>query len=658
MAKFFHFILLLITTTNLLAQTPPVPPKTLRPGDFLALAKQTPAVAKANCDGSEIVVTSPVVLDFNGPTPTYTGDPALQPYFSHEGNAPGNYIAVFNLGSKKLRLATGASIRVLAHPSASGPSLQPAPGLRFRTSCEIVVAQGASITVDPHGETGGVIELLADGNLAVDGVITNSHRGTSGNPSGINLVSFGGNLTLETNGRIRSFGENAGAGGITLHTHGVNATLTVRGLIETTYDAAQTGPAVSLIAFDGNVLIDGTQQIGTDYETGRPLTGGVVIQSRGSGRGGSISVQSQNDVAINGYSGTPLVYQAPFFQINDSISGSDIVDVTLELREPAHDTVEVRVSIAAGSGDMLQVVGNVTDHALLNHMAVESDGIVTAYQFRADRVGNLGGGANVNPAKKWDWGVKLGAQGSSGGYVESAVFRLTSPGLTAHNLVAEQKNGWVFGVRIQSTNGGEGSAKMGLKGPAVLKPVNAFGALAIKTPQREAGRIDVNAVNGKADVSGYALDVRANHQTSGVINVHASGPVTLSGTPGDGPTLDSRGAGFNHVRSRDAHVTVGAGCQMLAGSLTNRLTACSGVRYEGGTVSPADLDPSDDTGVCVTTFAVTVANPSEGGLVGDPSVSLNGDVAPAGAEVLVNGQTAFVVKIRRRNARFVQLRFE
>jgi len=155
--------------------------------------------------------------------------------------------------------------------------------------------------------------------------------------------------------------------------------------------------------------------------------------------------------------------QAVVFEFSTPISG-DVVAVTLELEDVVGlDAVDVVVSIPPGEGDLLGVFGNVVDETIVPGMAVEdSTGLVTQWQFSANKVSKVGGGNTMAPIKKWDWGIRIAENGSAAGAIESASFRLLGPGLDVAQLTDAVNQGWVFGIRIQSTSGGEGSSKMGL----------------------------------------------------------------------------------------------------------------------------------------------------------------------------------------------------
>ena len=145
------------------------------------------------------------------------------------------------------------------------------------------------------------------------------------------------------------------------------------------------------------------------------------------------------------------------FVFNTPISG-DSVSTTLTLNDvPGGGGVDVTVSIPAGQGDLLGLFGNVTQEAMLPSMTVESpDGLITQWQFSANNVVKVRSGNTMAPVTTWDWGVRIDRQGAAAARSRPASFRLGGSGLDVTKLVGASTAGWVFGVRIQATNGPRG----------------------------------------------------------------------------------------------------------------------------------------------------------------------------------------------------------
>jgi len=235
------------------------------------------------------------------------------------------------------------------------------------------------------------------------------------------------------------------------------------------------------------------------------------------------------------------------YTFSQSISGSDIVPVTVSLTDAAGgNAVDVTVSIPDGQGDLLGFFGNVTVASLIPQMTVSSSGVVTQWQFASNAVSQVGGGNNLNPAKKWDLGLRLGRQGSAGGAVTTASFRLQGPGLTvAHLTGAAQQDGYVFGIRIQSTLGPQGSAKIGMA--TGTPPVGSPPTVAITSPV-EGALLSASpiAVAGSFTGEGVTLTVNGVAATLGAGTFDASlalpdGPHTIiaTATNASGPASDA-----------------------------------------------------------------------------------------------------------------------
>jgi hypothetical protein len=204
------------------------------------------------------------------------------------------------------------------------------------------------------------------------------------------------------------------------------------------------------------------------------------------------------------------------YQTSTPISG-DVVPVTVSLSDvPGGGAVNVTVSIPQGDGDLLGFFGTVSNKSLVPQMSVTSTGIVTQWQFAAGSVSKVGGGNTMAPVNTWDFGLQLGHQGSSGGPITSASFQLLAPGLTSAQLTGSSTQGWIFGIRIQSTPGPTGSSKIGLStgalGITITSP--AAGLLTNQTQITVTGTVTGTApitvsVNGvQATVSGSSYTAR------------------------------------------------------------------------------------------------------------------------------------------------------
>lgn len=289
--------------------------------------------------------------------------------------------------------------------------------------------------------------------------------------------------------------------------------------------------------------------------------------------------------------------EAVTFISSTPIAG-DTVAVTLTIEDaPEGDAVVVTLSIPDGSGDLLGLFGNAAPESLVAAMAiVDEAGVVTQSQLAANRVWKVGGGNVMSPVKNWDWGLRFGSAGSSGGAITHASFRLAASGLSATSLTEAFNQGWRFGVRIQSTAGPEGSAKMGVA--ASQPPQGAPPTIAIASPA-DGALLATSDVGVAGSVSGTA-------------------PVAVAV---NGVTATTEGASFAAVLS------LPDGPHTLAATATN----------DFGSASDAVAVTIDTTPPVVTITAPEPATPTAA-----PSITVTGivvDASPISA-VMVNGVPA------------------
>ncbi|MCP5057566.1 MAG: hypothetical protein GY937_12695 [bacterium] len=298
------------------------------------------------------------------------------------------------------------------------------------------------------------------------------------------------------------------------------------------------------------------------------------------------------------------------YAFSTPISG-DSVDVTLSLTDVAGG-VQVDVSIPSGEGDLLGLFGNVTTESLVPGMGVtDPSGIVTQWQFQANKVWKVGGGNTMSPVKKWDWGLKLGQTGSPGGVVvESASFTLT--GVTVAELTGTDNQGWVFGVRIQGTQP-SGGAKVGMPvgGAKVGMPV---------------GGAKVGMPVGTPPV-GQAPNVAITSPADGSLLGAGGSPVAVSGTVSGATPLS---VDVNGVAAVVTGGTWTASVPLVEGANTLSATATNALGSDSASVS-VTLD--------TTAPVIVIADPADGTLTGTTPVTVSGTVTDAGtvSQVDVNG---------------------
>ena len=226
--------------------------------------------------------------------------------------------------------------------------------------------------------------------------------------------------------------------------------------------------------------------------------------------------------------------RAETFVLQVPISG-DVVAVTLEIVDaPGGGGVDFAVSVPPGEGDLLGLFGNVVDESLVGQLSVDNPtGILTQWQFKKNKVWKVGGGNVMAPVKKWDWGLRIGQNGSAGGAVEQASFGLRAPGLDVAQVLNAVNQGWVFGVRVQGASGSEGSSKMGL--PDGQPPVGNAPTVTIDQPP----------------------DGTITNQTPATI----VGTVTGSPTPTVPVRWTTSMRGLGHASGRQTKLTVSCGAQ-------------------------------------------------------------------------------------------------
>jgi hypothetical protein len=232
----------------------------------------------------------------------------------------------------------------------------------------------------------------------------------------------------------------------------------------------------------------------------------------------------------------PRIAAAVAYTFSTPIAG-DSVPVTLVLSDaPSSAGVDVSISIPAGQGDLLGLFGNVSNEALVPGMGIsDTSHIVTQSSFSANGVTKVGGGNTMEPIGNWDWGLRFGQNGSAGGPVLGASFRITGSGITVAQLTGAVNQGWRFGVRVQSTLGPGGSAKVGLSGSqppngqgptvSISSPVNGF--LTRNTPITVTGSF-TGMPPVTVTVNGAAATLSGSSYTASVPLVE--GPNTLTAT--------------------------------------------------------------------------------------------------------------------------------
>lgn len=562
-----------------------------------------PAAAFQNtvADDPPITIDVDTVIDLSVEPATVAGDTDLAPFFRADKGAanPHQWRAVLDFGQRDVVVEAGVTIRLETLVGGHLPALDVLTGGSFTLKGELLG--------EANGGRGGDWFLQTAQTLRLEGRLT--QRVPSGQAGTVTLVSCLNNVVLAPGSAIHSEAETGGA--VDIRANGETGDIRMAGTVEVVHGAG--GPGAVRVHAGRDLYVDGSRALGTIGDNGRRLYAGIVVRSALAIDPGSIHLQAVRDIRVlgNGYLPPAEVGNQATFHFQDSISNSDIVPVTVVLEQVDANTVAVDLAIASGDGDLLGFFGNVSDGGLVSQMRVSDEGgVVTQSEFKEDKVRQVGGGNNVNPARGWDFGIKLDQQGAGGGKIERARFHLSGPGLSIAHLASATQGDFVMGVRIQSTNGGEGSAKIGLPG---YDPTKVWGTIAVKTnpDTGKAGEVGLAALQGDLYLHDRAVDIAAANGGDGIAYVLAHNGVALavSNTQnGDGSAvrsvIDARGEGGagSRVRGRayQAGFTIGAGAEILAtGSPVGNidLLACDSVN-NGGRIEPSDRDASNDRGSC------------------------------------------------------------
>ncbi len=257
-----------------------------------------------DCDGDVVRIDTDVSADFNTAPPTWQGDPALAPYVSFDtsGPTPDTWRLIIDTGRKRLEIVDGATVTTGTVPNKG--KNRPAPGIELRSACTVFVDESAAVDVYSHNAQAGALSIIADGDIAIDGVILNRAQASSGVSGRIVIASRCGDLALSASALVRS---NSG-GDIHLLTGGdasagFGGDIDIGGLVEAVYRAAPA-PTIRLVAFDGAITVFGTALRRVAVQGRRISTTGVVVRT---GRDnitdpGHIEMQALGDITVVGNS--------------------------------------------------------------------------------------------------------------------------------------------------------------------------------------------------------------------------------------------------------------------------------------------------------------------------------------------------------------------
>jgi len=267
----------------------------------------------STCDGGVVEVNTNVTIDFNPTTPTYTGDPDLQTYFTYEkdGTDPSNWKAIFDLDDKKLLIKNGATITVTKVPSSGDGS---APGIEIFSTCELEIENGGHVVVESRNRQAGDIFIQVDGNITINGEIRNEVTGTQGLPGKITIASCCGNIVTGTTSRILDLGIDPGGNDINI-LDCCGGDITLNGLVMAFAHAHSepltlNRPNIRVAAMQGAVTINGntTEPLLDEYSSGGglyDLWGGLLSWVSTNSNPGKVNVQALEDITVSGHGNDP-----------------------------------------------------------------------------------------------------------------------------------------------------------------------------------------------------------------------------------------------------------------------------------------------------------------------------------------------------------------
>lgn len=269
--------------------------------DFKADICYTECVVEGcgTCNQGVVVVDQNVTVDLNPDIPTCTGDPDLCAFFTFDksGASPSTWKAIFDVGANKLLVTNGATITVVPGPPNGGNNKE-SPGIEIKSTCEVQIDEGAAVKVQSINRQAGDILIKADGNVTINGTVSNSVTGTNGRPGKITIASCCGNIVTGPKSLIQTFGVDFGGSDINLLACD-GGDITINGLVDASYKGASAA-TINIVAFGGAVTIDGNNFQGIEAGTQRRITSGVTVRSRRDPLAGNIFIQALNDITVLG----------------------------------------------------------------------------------------------------------------------------------------------------------------------------------------------------------------------------------------------------------------------------------------------------------------------------------------------------------------------
>ncbi len=265
-----------------------------------------------DCNGLSVRIDTDLIADFSTSPPSWQGDPALAPYVSFDtsGPTPESWKMIIDTGRHRLEVVDAATVST-GMVAQSGRWA--APGLEVRTSCTVYVGPGAALQVESRSAQAGELRILADGDVLIDGVVSNRGRANAGASGRVIVASRCGDVRIGPSGLVHT---GAGsdihllAGGDPVA--GPGGDVVVAGLVEAVYHRAPA-PAVRIAALDGGLTVIGTNLRQVIVRGRRITTSGVVVRASRStaAAAGRIELQAQGDLAVVGNTVQHFAYPNP-----------------------------------------------------------------------------------------------------------------------------------------------------------------------------------------------------------------------------------------------------------------------------------------------------------------------------------------------------------
>ncbi len=344
------------------------------------------------------------------------------------------------------------------------------------------------------------------------------------------------------------------------------------------------------------------------------------------------------------------------------------VPVTLSLEDVTGGT-QVQVSIPPVAGDdLIGVFGSVTSEPLLNGLGVSAaEGQVNQWQIGPpDKVWRVGADNGMLPVNTFDWGVRLGNS-----IVSSATFTLT--GVTAAQIRDASTQGWVFGVRLQTSSTRPDGAKVGMPvGAPTIAIATPAGGAVVGSPVAVSGTftgagvsVSVNGVaatlngntwsasvpltDGAQTITAAAANASGSAGTSRGVNVDGTGPVVTIATPAQGALTNQGSVTVSGTVTDASAVTEvsidGQSFPVTAGAFSGVAALAEGAN----TISVSALDTFANSGSATVSVtldstppAVVITAPPNGTIAASPLALVEGTVSDASAiaSLDVNGVAA------------------